>query len=524
MNKEQPTNAEPSVPAGGGAEPPRQSGLEWSELPNAGALAAKSKATWEQAKQDAIAAPDPKSLSRAGKFARRHAEAEQEQAPDKPARKARGNGKAAEPKERAAAMPEIPQSAWPGAAEPPGVAPKKKTQRTKAAAKAAEAEPAVQAATATAPAAPVLPPGPAPTPENMVVLQQFHERQATLELLTQVGPHLAASKQQEELRHDVKTPATPAKGAGVENTIEAGPTVEIARKEAKTPMPEASKGVGVRNPVAVPEIAPEQTTGQKPALLARVVGWAGSIGKSAQPKGAVGIAAEAPAPAASAIQPPVVPEAVAMRFLKVDNGYYFHDKSPAFIDQGRKLATRGEHPEVIRSLVEIAKAREWHDITVKGTEAFRRGAWMEATQAGIKVAGYTPTELDLAELQRKRMGNSIEQGAEQVRAAGPSLVKQPDPALREKATAFEHGKPSEVLAKHPDLADAYALISAARAFAKEHLPDHEDKFVAIGRRMVIDQLARGEKVVGPKIHDEPLRQQGAEQGKPPRAKAVAQER
>jgi hypothetical protein len=63
----------------------------------------------------------------------------------------------------------------------------------------------------------------------------------------------------------------------------------------------------------------------------------------------------------------------------------------------RWLATRGSHPEVVRSLVEIAQVRGWSSITVKGTEEFWRSAWMEAAQAGLKVAGYQPTALHLAE-------------------------------------------------------------------------------------------------------------------------------
>lgn len=116
----------------------------------------------------------------------------------------------------------------------------------------------------------------------------------------------------------------------------------------------------------------------------------------------------------------LVPEAVARRFLNVDRDYYFPDKTHAFADRGVKLATRGAHPEVVRTLIEIAKARGWDSITVKGTEEFRRSAWMEAAQAGLQVAGYKPTALDLAELASKPANNWVEKAGAKVRDVAPA--------------------------------------------------------------------------------------------------------
>jgi hypothetical protein len=109
----------------------------------------------------------------------------------------------------------------------------------------------------------------------------------------------------------------------------------------------------------------------------------------------------------AAVWSTAVPESVRKRFLQVDRDYYFPDRSPAFTDRGAKLATRGEHPEVVRALVEIAKERGWDSVTVKGSETFRRAAWMEAARSGLQVAGYKPTDLDLAELKQREPRNSI---------------------------------------------------------------------------------------------------------------------
>ena len=224
----------------------------------------------------------------------------------------------------------------------------------------------------------------------------------------------------------------------------------------------------------------------------------------------------------------VVPREVARRYLKVNHEYYFPDRTPAFSDRGNKLATRGANPEVVRSLVEIARARGWDDITVKGTEEFRRSAWMEAAQIGLKVVGYQPTQLDLAELAKRPATNSVEKGsvkevnapklqqgtrsADQGRyaaAAVPATAKglpitpptKPDPELAKKAKAFEENKPTLVVKKYPDLVGAYGIVEAAKAFASEKLPESaREEFVGMARRHVMQKIITGDTVKGPQIY------------------------
>jgi hypothetical protein len=229
----------------------------------------------------------------------------------------------------------------------------------------------------------------------------------------------------------------------------------------------------------------------------------------------------------------VVPESVAHRFLKVENDYYFQDRTPAFSDRGRKLATRGANVEVVRSMVEIAKVRGWDTITVKGTEEFRRSAWMEASQDGLTVVGYKPSALDLAVLANRPANNSIEKSVARSKDSVPMQPKagrssaqvgnvktasahqvtqvepvpgtlRPDPELEAKAKAFEEGKPASVVRKYPDLSKAYGVVAAAKAFASEKLPESSrDEFIKMARRHMIEKIIAGEQIQGPKIYLEP---------------------
>lgn len=260
-----------------------------------------------------------------------------------------------------------------------------------------------------------------------------------------------------------------------------------------------------------------------------------------------------------------VPESVTRRFLKVESEYYFHDRTPAFSDRGSRLATRSAALEVVRSMLEIAKARGWDTITVKGTEEFRRSAWIEATQDGLTVAGYKPTALDLAELANRPASNTVEKGIARSRNTVP-MQPQPgrpsaqtdnmqsasphqateiepapaslrvDPELVAKAKAFEEGKPAFVVRKYPDLASAYGVVAAAKAFASEKLPEaSRDEFIEMARRHMTEKIAAGQQIQGPRIYLEPTKTvdarapvksatEAVDRERPPGPKAVNRER
>ena len=95
-----------------------------------------------------------------------------------------------------------------------------------------------------------------------------------------------------------------------------------------------------------------------------------------------------------------VPEAVRARFVVIKNRYYFHDGTRAFTDRGTRLTTASENTQVVKSLIQIAEARGWSEITVRGTERFRKEAWFAAQLSGIDVRGYRPSEFERGRLAR----------------------------------------------------------------------------------------------------------------------------
>jgi hypothetical protein len=389
------------------------------------------------------------------------------------------------------------------------------------------------------------------------------DKQASTGSMHFYGPRQAieVAQVQPVLRTSVGTnPAT----FEVENTIERGPLLELGKQPSiDGPQLESAEPADRK---ALPDLGRKMlqivgsTASVAGAWLQGKVKLTETTKDAAQP-----VLSRARAqPAAGEEKARVVPASVAARFLKVEIDYYFPDKTHAFSDRGDKLATRGAHPEVVRSLIEIAQARGWSSITVKGTDEFRRNTWMEAAQAGLKVTGYQPTALDLAELANRPAKNTVEKGRPQSLAKEPiapsaqqsgarsdqakaeqrqsaaaigNAPSAPNAELTAKASAFEKEKASFVLKNHPDLAPAYGVVDVAKKFAEAHLPkDAREEFVGLARRHVIQKIISGEAVKGPKIYvahargrkasdrTEDVAKDAIDQGKSPRAKEVAQER
>lgn len=102
-----------------------------------------------------------------------------------------------------------------------------------------------------------------------------------------------------------------------------------------------------------------------------------------------------------------IPPAVVQRYLKIDDRYYFPDRTLAFRDAGTKLEAETENREVIRTLVDIARERNWEAIQVRGSETFRREVWREAASAGLTVKGYSPTQVEREALEREVQGRGV---------------------------------------------------------------------------------------------------------------------
>jgi putative DNA primase/helicase len=138
---------------------------------------------------------------------------------------------------------------------------------------------------------------------------------------------------------------------------------------------------------------------------------------------------QAPKPrsAAEEVREYQTPEHIRKRFIEADDKFYYrnNENKLAFQDYGSRLATEHNDPVVALSMVQIAEAKGWRTINVRGSDEFKREAWLQASVKGIEVRGYQLRDVDLAKLDelRKELGttqtaqsNTVERAAVRAKA------------------------------------------------------------------------------------------------------------
>ncbi len=70
----------------------------------------------------------------------------------------------------------------------------------------------------------------------------------------------------------------------------------------------------------------------------------------------------------------------------------------AFKVSTERMTTRLEDAGVVRDMVSVAQHRGWTEVEVRGSQEFRRTAWLEASVRGLAVRGHDPDPVDRAAL------------------------------------------------------------------------------------------------------------------------------
>jgi Large polyvalent protein-associated domain 7 len=107
----------------------------------------------------------------------------------------------------------------------------------------------------------------------------------------------------------------------------------------------------------------------------------------------------------------VMPRKIMHAYSEVEGKFYAKDSTRLmFEDKGDKLTTSTTDKAAIANMVDYAKAKQWENLKLAGSQEFRREAWLQAESQGIKTSGFTPRAEDLAALKtltQERSTNSI---------------------------------------------------------------------------------------------------------------------
>jgi putative DNA primase/helicase len=132
-----------------------------------------------------------------------------------------------------------------------------------------------------------------------------------------------------------------------------------------------------------------------------------------------------------------IPQSLRNRYLiDTDGKYYFRDRDHAlaFEDLGPKLRTLHEDADTATSMVELAEAKGWSKLKLRGTDPFKRAAWLAAAERGIATTGYRPTALDKTRLAERPAARARE-AAQRANAIAPQAAQPGEPAASEKTKA-----------------------------------------------------------------------------------------
>jgi hypothetical protein len=173
------------------------------------------------------------------------------------------------------------------------------------------------------------------------------------------------------------------------------------------------------------------------------------------------------------------------------------DGRVAFSDSGKSLTTSLEDKATVRVMVEVAMAKNWKEITVNGTDDFRRVAWLEARSNGLEVRGYEPREADkqaLAELvKRNPPTNAIVLDQRELRHS-------PEPAAESVSRGKQAANTQHIdgdsltprQAAHVDsVLESHRSVLAQKKFAPEFIAAALE---AEKTKLVNETMKRGERV------------------------------
>lgn len=121
-----------------------------------------------------------------------------------------------------------------------------------------------------------------------------------------------------------------------------------------------------------------------------------------------------PAPAAASefdkrpTAPAADPESITRTYYVQTHGrerrYYDDYKGSALAIQATNTAISSKRQDLntVRAMLELARARNWQSLEVRGSAEFKREMWIEATARGLPARGHLVSDLDRQEAERRR--------------------------------------------------------------------------------------------------------------------------
>lgn len=186
-----------------------------------------------------------------------------------------------------------------------------------------------------------------------------------------------------------------------------------------------------------------------------------------------------------------IPKTLLNKYHLVDHKFHYRNDPDkvAFEDTGKTLKTDTNDKEIARSMVELAEAKKWDTIKVKGTEEFKRTVWLEASLKGMNVKGYEPKDVDIAMLNdlkkpEQEIKNTIERGEDRLKekAVEPKPLSQTPEEIRQEKMQNLSEKERALLTIFDRKMQAENFTEKQRAVSMDQAIDKlHDKQIHVGK-------------------------------------------
>jgi len=184
------------------------------------------------------------------------------------------------------------------------------------------------------------------------------------------------------------------------------------------------------------------------------------------------------------------PESIAREYTVVEaitgERRYYEDwqaKHLVMIATDRKIVSMRDDLRTIRAMLELAEARGWHSVEIKGSPEFQREAWVEATARGLQGRGYTPSDGDVQEADRRSQAHreaNKTRAAERVEAGIDRAEAREDRAVARRKPPGESKQAVRVEAKvHEKAAAGHEKKAHEKQPGEPPLPTMREKKAAI---------------------------------------------
>jgi hypothetical protein len=132
----------------------------------------------------------------------------------------------------------------------------------------------------------------------------------------------------------------------------------------------------------------------------------------------------------------------------------YSEKRAAFTADSSSIRSTRKDSTTIKAMLDVAAAKGWQKLNVRGTHDFKQEAWLQAEMRGMQVVGYKPTEIDKQQVEKRR--------AEQAQATAPQ-PKQQKQAAPPPAPANQISQKTEQKQKQEEKQQQAPVQAAAAA-------------------------------------------------------------